>query len=95
MIQRRKPILRKTRLSPISKKRQKDMKTYSALTKELLRAKPICEICLTRKSTDCHHKHGRSGANYLDAQHFMALCRQCHREVHERPSWARERGYLK
>lgn len=85
--------LKRTRLSPVSDKRKKEMTIYSALRKELLDANPICQICDKAKSTDCHHKAKR-GKNYTNAETFMALCRGCHDRVEQNLSWARENGYL-
>ena len=90
---KRTSLLRRTPLRPMSKKRQKESRIYSEKRKALLEAKPICEICCSRKSTDCHHKRGRSGSLYLDETHFMALCRPCHDFLGRNPSLAFEMGY--
>jgi hypothetical protein len=46
------------------------------------------------RSTEIHHKAGRTGTNYLDESTWLAVCRQSHERIHNNPSWARERGYL-
>jgi hypothetical protein len=63
MIARRKPLrrsakpLKRTRLSPVSKKRAKEMRTYSKLRKECLEKQPICEVWLHETGWVCiRHK---------------------------------------
>lgn len=44
-------------------------------------------------SCDIHHKAKR-GANYLNTETWMAVSRGAHEYIHNRPSWARENGFL-
>lgn len=88
------PLKRKTPLRPMSKKRQKESREYSKKRLWFLTEFPLCEACMTAKSTDVHHIAGR-GINYLNEDTWLATCRKCHDKIHREPIWAREKGYLK
>jgi len=85
----------KSRLKPMSKKREKEIKEYSVLRKDFLSQNQCCQVeSCERTSTDVHHVKGR-GKYYLDISTFMAVCRPCHDKIHFGDSkWAREKGYL-
>ena len=46
-------------------------------------------------SQDIHHRHGRTGTNYLDTKTWLSVCRHQHERIHNNPSWARSHGFLK
>lgn len=46
------------------------------------------------RSTDIHHKAGRTGSNYLDTSTWMAVSRAAHDWIHTHPKEARARGWL-
>ena len=49
-----------------------------------------------KKSTVIHEKKLRSaGGDILDEENLVALCAQCHLEIHAAPAKAREEGWLK
>jgi len=81
----------------VSKKRAEKDKVYLQLRKEFLTKNPKCMICNFNKPTDIHHT--RIGANrnkyYLEVDTWMALCRNCHNDVHDNPKKSRELGYIK
>ena len=77
----------------MSKKRAKEVKEYMRLRQKFLEDFPICEVCTKKKSVDVHHKDKR-GKNYLAVDTWLSVCRECHRVIHENPSWARENNYL-
>ena len=82
-------------ISPVSKKRQGEMDTYSKLREAFLVVKPRCEAKLvgcTGISTDVHHKAGRVGDNYLKVGTWLAVCRSCHRFIEDNPEAAKELG---
>lgn len=87
--------MKRTRIRPMSEKRQKESRQYSKQRTAFLAARPACERCNKRPSRDVHHKAGRSGSNYLDEATWAALCRHCHTAIHERPGQARAEGWLK
>ena len=91
---KRSPLKRKTPLRKQSKRRIKDYDEYMRKRAILLLQKPVCELCNSKPSTQCHHRNGRNGKNYLDETTFMALCAGCHEQIHAHPSWARGNGYL-
>ena len=79
----------------MSKKRQVEARTYSKLRAAYLLLKPICACWdCTKPATDIHHTKGRTGELYLNTSHWMGLCREHHRYIHDHPAWAREIGYL-
>lgn len=41
-----------------------------------------------------HHTRGRVGSLLCDTRHFLAICLSCHREIGDRPDWARSVGLL-
>jgi hypothetical protein len=53
---------------------------------------PICHLC-EQLATDIHHKEGR-GSKTNDTTTWLGVCRQCHTNIHNNPSWARTEGYL-
>jgi hypothetical protein len=82
-------------ISPVSKKRQGEMDTYSKLREAFLDIKPHCEAKLvgcTGKSIDIHHKKGRVGENYLKVGTWLAVCRTCHTWIETNPEAAKELG---
>jgi len=87
-------MIRRTRIRKVSNKRAKEMKTYSLLREAFLLQFPICQWCTDREATEVHHVEKR-GINYLNIDTWKALCHSCHKEVHDRPSWARRVGLLK
>ena len=93
-LKRSQKALKRTALSPVSKKQQKKLREYSKLRKEYLEEHPLCECGCGRKSRDIHHKAGR-GSNLNRVETWMAVCRPCHDEIHACPSVARKRGWIK
>ena len=91
---KRTPLKRKTPLRKTSKRRKQEYKEYMRKRAVLLAEKPVCEVCGQRQSTQCHHRNGRNGKNYLDETTFMAVCATCHQYIENNKSWAREMGYL-
>ena len=83
-------------ISPVSKKRQGEMDTYSKLREGFLIVKPQCEAKLvgcTAKATEVHHKAGRIGDNYLKISTWLAVCRNCHTFIENNPEEAKELGF--
>ena len=85
---------KRTKIKPVSKKRQKEQKTYSTLSKAYLAIHPICECggCF-HLATQIHHR-GRRGKNFLNDDLFMAVCSPCHEQIEANGNWARAQGYL-
>jgi hypothetical protein len=81
----------------VSKKQKEALKKYSGLRVEFLRERRLCEAKLpgcARRSTDVHHLAGR-GKFLLIVSTWMAICRPCHRTIHDEMSAeeAYERGF--
>lgn len=84
----KKPIAKK------SAKRSKDEREYYKKRKEFLENKMVCEVkgCRSR-STDVHHKAGRTGSDYLDESKWLAVCRAHHSYIEEHTEWSKENHY--
>lgn len=79
-------------LRKVSSKQSVRNKQYTKLRRIFLRELPLCAIC-NKPATDIHHKQGR-GSKTNDTTTWLQTCRQCHTNIHNRPSWAREMKYL-
>jgi hypothetical protein len=73
---------------------------YGKKRKAFMALNPWCQVVLEdgkrcrRRSTDCHHRKGRA-AFFLDQNTWMAVCHQCHEDIHtQKQKWARKQGYL-
>lgn len=80
-------------LSPKSSKKEKLDAAYTILRQSYLKNHPMCEARLpgcNLSASDIHHKHGRVGELYLDDTEYIALCRNCHRWIHDNPAKAKE-----
>lgn len=43
--------------------------------------------------TEVHHGAGKIGDLLTDTRYFVAVCREAHRMIEERPNWAKANGY--
>ena len=86
--------LKRTRLSPVSKRRRKELSEYSALRKVFLSTFPICFRCAKSPATDIHHRWGRHKDRLNDTDWWIGVCRPCHDHIHANPAEAYELGYL-
>lgn len=71
---------------------------YRRLRAKFLRVHRFCECCPLRgrkpaRSREVHHKRFR-GRHYLEIETFLAICRPCHRHLHDNVKWAFEVGVL-
>src|SRR5690625_2837961 len=84
---------KRSRISPISDKKQKELREYRKLRDGYMEANKVCEVrgCGNR-SVDLHHKVSREFA-LLDTDVFMAVCRDCHNRIEAEDKWARDNGY--
>jgi len=81
-------------IKKVSDRRKQEDVEYSKKRKLFLEAHPSCQaklpgIC-TGEATDIHHMAGKIGANYLDVNNFIALCRACHNFCELNPKDAKE-----
>lgn len=91
---KRTALLRKTRLSPVSKKRQGKMAVYRKLRINFLSEMKVCWVCVRTKATDVHHKNGRHNDRLNDTSFWLPVCRRCHDWIHQHPQQARDNGWL-
>lgn len=82
------------RLSPISKRRKKEVAEYSELRMEYLKPWTTCEVCKEKIATQIHHKAGRRGKQLNNTQDFLKVCMDCHIRIHAQPLWAKKHGYI-
>ena len=89
--------MKRSPLRQVSKKRAKQLRSYSALRKNFLADHPFCQVvgCKPRYSTQIHHRSHREGKRLNDVDNFVAVCDNCHNEIHQNPKWAREQGLLR
>jgi hypothetical protein len=86
--------LRKTPLRRSSKKQAAKLRKYGELKREFWRTHTQCEICRTPIFREPpHHTKGR-GRWLLAVETWMAVCKACHRRIHDYGKWARELGYI-
>lgn len=77
-----------------SEKKKEANKVYQKVRAEYMKFHPVCEFpgC-KEKARDIHHKAGKIGELFTDANHFMALCREHHSLIELNPAWAKQQGY--
>ena len=83
-----------------SAKRAKDDRVYLKLRSEYLTNNPYCQAKLSNCSynaLEIHHTHAGADRNkyYLITPTWMAVCRNCHNEIHNNPKRAKTLGFLK
>ena len=99
-LKRKTPLKRTGSLSPVSKKRAKTNRQRAKFVKEELDKRQYCEahipnIC-SRWATEIHEPILRSaGGSILDAANSVAICRMCHRWVHDNVAEAKKVGLIK
>lgn len=92
----RKPV---RRVSKVTAKRNRD---YAKVKREFLKRNPFCQVCLEsgrpmKFSDTAHHIKPRSVSPELVCEpgNLLSCCDSCHAEIHNNPTWARARGFLK
>lgn len=95
---RRKPLARKTRIAPRSKRAEAAGRAYTEAARRFICFKRIeqarCPVFPQKKVTEVHHKSGRLGALLLDQTHWVAVSSEGHRWIHAHPELARKAGLL-
>lgn len=86
-----KNITSQKKIEKVSKTQKKRLEKYNSLRIEYLNNHVICECCCKNKSTEIHHKAGRTGENLF--KHFLAVCRTCHEFIENNPQWAKENNF--
>lgn len=90
------PLKRRSRLRPISSKRQAIQTERAVLRIRMLVAHPVCQVQDCRKeSAHVHEVLTRArGGSILDESNCRAVCASCHRRIHDNPKWATEQRLL-
>lgn len=86
-------LRRKTPLRPFTQKRKGQLDTYRKLRLSYLKKFRFCRLC-GKKATQIHHKRGRIGWRLCAEEFFMAICQDCHADIHANGRWAREKGFI-
>jgi hypothetical protein len=90
--------MKRSRISPMSKKRREALPQRQALRAEQLRHTPRCEAALhdcDKQACDVHEVINRSQRStaWLEPEYFVSLCRPCHHWVTTNPLWSKQHGY--
>ena len=99
-LKRKTPLKRTGSLAPVSKKRARTNRQRAKFVQEELSNRQWCEahvpnVC-TRYSVEIHEPFPRSlGGSILDRANSIAICRACHRWVHDNVKEACQLGLLK
>lgn len=98
---------RKKPIKKVAKAQRTRLKQYYAIQREFLARSENadCLICTRRReagedirinrSTEVHHRNGRSGRKLCDTADFVPSCFPCRLWPHENPRQARELGLLR
>ena len=90
--------MKRSRINPVSKKRQQVNVLRRAFVKEILDERTRCEaqipdVC-SHWATDVHEIMTRArGGSILDPDNVLALCRRCHTFITDNPSFSQENGF--
>jgi len=77
----------KARIKPVSKVHAKELRSYFQKRKDFLETHKVCQAKLIRcegKAVEVHHSGGRIGKLLNDVSLFIALCRSCHDQIHNK-----------
>lgn len=78
-------------IKKLSTKRAAQQREYLKRRAAFLEGK-TCPVT-GEQATEIHHKKGRIGELLTDETYWLAVSRQGHRQIEERPEWAKENGY--
>jgi len=90
--------MKRSRLSPVSKKRQTLNAARRIFVKRILEERPQCEaqipyVC-SNYSVDVHEIMTRArGGDILNDDNVLALCRPCHFFITNEPAFSQEHGF--
>lgn len=59
-------------------------RTWRKARNEYKKYHPICECCLVAEATEVHHIIPISEGGKHDKNNLMAVCRECHDEIHRK-----------
>jgi len=90
--------MKRSRINPVSKKRQKVNVARRIFVKRILEERPECEAMIPyicrHWASDVHEIMTRArGGSILMEDNVLALCRHCHTFVTENPAFSQEHGF--
>lgn len=59
-------------------------RTWKKIRNEYIKYHPVCEVCQIKESSEVHHIVPISEGGKHDKGNIMAVCRECHDEIHRR-----------
>lgn len=91
----RKPLRSRKGLRQRSRKMSAVYEIRRELVGRILEEQPLCQRCLMARSVDVHEVVTRArGGSVLDEENCRAICRGCHRWIHDHPRRAEAEGWL-
>ena len=90
--------MKRSRLNPVSKKRQTLNVARRIFVKRIIEERPQCEaqipyVC-SNHAVDVHEIMTRArGGDILADDNVLALCRRCHTFITENPAFSQEHGF--
>ncbi len=89
------PLTSRTRLAPVSKKRQRENRERTAVLRPIREAQTWCSRCgVTGVGLDAHEIVSRArGGSITDVENIRLLCRPCHDLITRSPLLAKEEGW--
>lgn len=93
---RGKPLVRRTQLRAMSRRRAAEMPARRAAVAELLALQPWCQVKVPNlcagRAVDGHERLSRArGGDHLAPD--VAVCRPCHSHITQNPAWAEANGW--
>jgi len=90
--------VKRSRLNPVSKKRQAVNVARRIFVRRILEERPQCEAQIpytcSNHATDVHEIMTRArGGSILDEFNVLALCRPCHHYITTEPAWSQINGF--
>lgn len=86
----------KKSLNPVSAKQKARRKIYAKEKLEYLTKNIWCEVCEENIATQIHHRYTvGTGGDLCDPNNFVAVCRECHEDIHKLPREAINKNLIK
>ena len=93
-LKRKTPLKRGGKLRRVSPKRKGQNEVYKDVREKFLTNNPVCQVCRCKMASQVHHRRGRFGDRLNEVEFFLAVCFECHHQIHMNPAWAYAKDYL-
>ena len=81
-------------LRQVGQSRSHLLRMYAERRRLFLAEHCWCDVCCRGRASEVHHARGRAGKLLLDTRYWLAVCRRCHRWIHDNPKAAQFQGWL-